>query len=76
MIEEGSGRGQWESVDEQQQKRGGWTVRHDRPPISMDVLLRDVDTCYSNIEVAMRRNEVDQVRTLFSVRGYDWSQDI
>jgi hypothetical protein len=27
----------------------------------MDVLLKDVDTCYANVDVALRRNEVDQV---------------
>ena len=29
--------------------------------LSMDTLLRDVETCYDNVDVALRRNESDQV---------------
>lgn len=60
-------------VDGQQRTRAGWAeeeggeVRHDGSRVDLDVLLRDVDTCYSNVEVALRRNEMDQVRTLISV---------
>jgi hypothetical protein len=47
--------------------RGPWDgVRQNGPAVKMDVLLKDVDTCYANVDVALRRNEVDQVSNRFS----------
>ena len=73
VIAKSSWGGEGVCVDGQQRTRAGWAeeeggeVRHDGSRVDLDVLLRDVDTCYSNVEVALRRNEMDQVRTLISV---------
>jgi hypothetical protein len=46
--------------------RGPGDGVRDGPAVKMDVLLKDVDTCYANVDVALRRNEVDQVSNRFS----------